>query len=55
MADNEFGTFSVSVAGTANQVTLKGVGVEDGDRDGVNCTLECQAFPDSMVTIIINR
>jgi hypothetical protein len=55
MPDNEYGTFSISVAGNATQVTLKGVGVEDGDRDGTNCTVECQVFADSMSTTIVNR
>jgi hypothetical protein len=53
--DNEIGIFSISVAGTATQVTIEGVGVEDGDGDGVYCTAKCQVFADSMVTTILNR
>jgi len=53
--DNEIGTFSVSVAGDATQVTIMGIGIEDGDKDGSNCTATCQVFPDSMQTTIVNR
>ena len=52
---NEYGTFSILVAGTATQITLQGVGVEDGDRDGTNCTASLQVFPDSMAMTIVNR
>lgn len=52
---SDIGTFTVIMAGTATQVTLQGIGVEDGDRDGTNCTATCQVFSDSMATTILNR
>jgi hypothetical protein len=36
---NENGTYSISTAGNATSVTIKGVGIEDGDGDGTNCTV----------------
>ena len=51
----DIGTFSILVAGTSTSVTLQGVGVEDGDKDGTNCTVTCEVFADSMHTVIVNR
>ena len=52
---NGYGTFSVLFTGDAANVALQGVGVEDGDRDGINCTVTIQVFPDSMQLNILNR
>lgn len=52
---NENGTFSICVAGTANSVTLQGVGTFDGNEDGTMCTARIEVFPDSVALNIINR
>jgi hypothetical protein len=52
---NEHGTFSISTAGNDAQVALQGIGVEDGDGDGTDCTVTLQVFADSMSLSITNR
>jgi len=54
-ATNDNGTFSISTAGDANSVTLQGVGNQDGDGDGTNCTVQITVFSDSLATTIVNR
>ncbi len=54
-ASNENGTFSVSTAGNATSVTLQGVGKNDGDGDGTNCTVQVTVFNDSLTTAIVSR
>ena len=54
-ATNENGTYSISTAGTATLVGIKGVGVQDGDSDGTNCTVTVTVFSDSIATSISNR
>ena len=54
-ASNDNGTFSVSTAGTATSVTLQGVGNQDGDGDGTNCTIQITVFSDSLSTTVVNR
>ena len=51
----EAGTFSVSVAGDDSKVTLQGVGIEDGDDDGTDCTVTCEVYMDSVYAIVVNR
>jgi Tfp pilus assembly protein PilE len=52
---NDNGTYSISTAGNATSVTLQGVGVEDGDGDGVNCTARIQVWADSVALSVISR
>jgi hypothetical protein len=52
---SEDGSFNVLVAGTDADVTLQGVGVEDGDGDGVNCTATLRVSDDDMLMTILNR
>jgi hypothetical protein len=52
---NENGTYSISTAGNAASVTLQGVGKNDGDGDGTNCTVQVTVFDDSLATVIISR
>ncbi len=52
---NDYGTFSVSVAGNDTEVTLLGVGVEDGDDDGINCTATLRVLEDSLQLTIVSR
>ena len=54
-SSNGNGTYSVKTAGTAHKVVLKGVGRQDGDGNGTNCTVEVEVFPDSIATTIIDR
>ncbi|MBU1131117.1 hypothetical protein KJ840_03225 [Patescibacteria group bacterium] len=53
--DNENGTFSISVAGTDSTVSIQAVGTEDGDGDGVNCTVTAQVWADSLAVEVNNR
>lgn len=52
---NMNGTFTVLVAGTDTKVTLQGVGVEDGDRNGTNCMATIEVFADSMNLTVLDR
>jgi hypothetical protein len=52
---NAEGSYSVLIAGTATEVTLQGVGVEDGDRDGINCTAVLHVTANDMQLTIVNR
>jgi len=52
---NENGTYTVSTAGSGTSVQFQGVGVEDGDQDGTNLTIQVTAYRDSLVTNIVNR
>jgi len=52
---NDNGTYTISTAGNATSVTLQGVGTQDGDGDGTNCTVQVTVFPDSLATTIVNR
>ena len=54
-ASNDNGTYSIKTAGTATKVVLKGIGVQDGDGDGTNCTVSVEVFSDSIATTIDNR
>ena len=54
-ASNDNGTYSIKTAGTATKVVLKGIGVQDGDGDGTNCTVSVEVFSDSIATSIDNR
>ena len=54
-ASNDNGTYSIKTAGTATKVVLKGIGVQDGDGDGTNCTVSIEVFADSIATTIDNR
>ncbi len=51
---NEYGIFSISVAGNVSSVTLQGIGTEDGDGDGTNHTLSCLVTPDEIQMRVIN-
>jgi Tfp pilus assembly protein PilE len=55
LSSNEYGTFSISVAGNDTEVTLLGVGIEDGDQDGTNCTATLSVQPHDMTMTIVNR
>jgi hypothetical protein len=52
---NDEGSYSVLIAGNAAEVTLQGVGVEDGDRDGINCTAILRVTANAMQMTILNR
>ena len=52
---NENGTYNVQVAGTATTVTVRGLGVEDGDGNGTACTADCQVWADSIAISVIDR
>ncbi|RJP76416.1 MAG: hypothetical protein C4524_10080 [Candidatus Zixiibacteriota bacterium] len=52
---NGYGTFSILVAGNTTEVTLQGVGTEDGDRDGTNCTATLRVLSNNMIMTIVNR
>ncbi|MCX6641211.1 MAG: hypothetical protein NTW14_12170 [bacterium] len=52
---NDDGAFSILTAGNDTRVTLQGVGVTDGDKDGQNVTMTLDVYPDSMVAAIISR
>ena len=54
-ASNDNGTYSISTAGNGTSVTLQGVGTQDGDGDGTNCTVRITVFSDSLATSIVNR
>jgi Tfp pilus assembly protein PilE len=54
-ASNDNGTYSISTAGTATLVGIQGVGVQDGDSDGTNCTVVVTVFSDSIATSVSNR
>ncbi len=54
-ATNDNGTYTVSTAGNGTSVTLQGVGTQDGDGDGTNCTVRITVFSDSLATSIVNR
>ncbi len=52
---NDNGTYSISTAGNGTSVTLQGVGKQDGDGDGTNCTVQIAVFADSLATTVVNR
>jgi Tfp pilus assembly protein PilE len=54
-ASNDNGTYSISTAGTATLVGIQGIGVQDGDSDGTNCTVVVTVFSDSIATSVSNR
>ena len=54
-ASNDNGSYSISTAGTATLVGIQGVGVQDGDSDGTNCTVVVTVFSDSIATSVSNR
>jgi len=54
-ASNDNGSYSISTAGTATLVGIQGVGVQDGDSDGTNCTVVVTVFSDSISTSVSNR
>jgi len=46
---------SYSVISTSNEfAVLEGVGKQDGDGDGVNCTLRATVYPDSIQVVTSN-
>ena len=52
---NENGTYSVSSAGSATTVSLEGIGVEDGDGNGTNCTATVVVWQDSIAVTVDDR
>ena len=54
-ATNDNGTYSISTAGDATSVTVQGIGSQDGDGDGTNCTIQVEVFADSIATTVVNR
>jgi hypothetical protein len=53
---NENGIYSISTPGNATNVTIQGIGNEDGDGDGTNCTARITVWSDSVgATVVINR
>lgn len=52
---NENGTYSISTAGNATSVTVQGIGISDGDKDGTNCTARVQVWDDSVALTVVNR
>jgi len=53
-ASNDNGVYTISGV-QAGQFTLTGVGHEDGDGDGTNCTAVTTVFPDAIFTQVTNR
>jgi len=54
-ASNDNGSYSIKTAGTATKVVLEGVGNQDGDGNGTNCTVDVTVFSDSIATSIVDR
>jgi hypothetical protein len=52
---NDNGTYSISTTGTKTSVGITGVGVQDGDRDGTNCTVMVTVKSNSIATSVVNR
>jgi hypothetical protein len=52
---NENGTYSISTAGNATQVTVQGVGREDGDGNGVMATARVAVWADSVALTVVSR
>ena len=52
---NENGAYSISSAGDATSVSVTGVGNEDGDKDGTNCSALIQVWSDSIAVTINSR
>lgn len=52
---NTDGCYSVLIAGTTVDVTLQGIGIEDGDEDGTKCTATLHVSADSMQLTVVNR
>jgi Tfp pilus assembly protein PilE len=52
---NDNGIYSVSVAGNATGVTIQGIGKQDGDGDGTNCTVTIAVQADTLITAVGNR
>ncbi len=52
---NENGTYTISTAGGPTKVIITGVGNEDGDGDGVNCTATVDVWDDSISVAVTNR
>lgn len=52
---NENGAYAISTAGDGTSVILSGVGTEDGDGDGTNCTATVQVWSDSIAVQVTNR
>jgi len=51
---NENGAYSTTTGG--QQIVVTGVGNQDGDRDGINCTATCTVFAnDSIRVAVTNR
>jgi len=45
--NNDNGTYTIEGSPTATSFTIQGVGVEDGDGDGTNCTVQLTVYADS--------
>ena len=54
-ATNENGAYVLQTAGTATEVTFRGVGVEDQDGSGTNLTIDVRVTRDSVFTTIVDR
>ncbi|TKJ39728.1 hypothetical protein CEE37_10640 [candidate division LCP-89 bacterium B3_LCP] len=52
---NENGAYTITSAGNGTSVSVKGIGSEDGDKDGTNCTATIQVWSDSIAVVISNR
>ncbi|MCX6640048.1 MAG: hypothetical protein NTW14_06145 [bacterium] len=52
---NENGAYTISTAGSATQVTIQGIGKEDGDGDGTNATARVTVWADSVAMTVVNR
>lgn len=50
---NDNGTYSISTAGSATQVVLEGVGLEDGDGDGNNVKVQLWVRADSATDSLV--
>ena len=49
--NGEYKIYSVST----DKVILEGVGVIDGDKDGINCTVQTSVYMDSITVVFINH
>lgn len=52
---NENGAYTISTAGNATSVALTGVGTEDGDKNGTNCTAIVTVWADSISVSVNDR
>jgi Tfp pilus assembly protein PilE len=53
--NNDNGAYSIKTAGTDSSVTIQGIGKQDGDGNGTNCTVSVKVYKDRIETTIDDR